>query len=148
MQSKLHSDILILEYSAFDTLKLSPKSPDHFCHFEDNDILLLTDVCQLLSIDDKRTHKSKIEVIREEIFLEALSGLHQGNGSISTFHLFHSITPRTRASPMGISINNRTTSTASEVYVVLFERGEASSITYLDDDTLLDSSVEQAKGFS
>ena len=148
MQSKLHSDILILEYSAFDTSKLSPKSLDHFCHFEDNDILLLTDVCQLLSIDDKRTHRSKIGVIREEIFLEALSGLHQGNGSISTFHLFHSITPRTRASPMGISINNRTTSSASEVHVVSFERGEASSITYLYDDTLLDSSVEQVKGFS
>ena len=76
MQSKLHSDILILEYSAFDTSKLSPKSLDHFCHFEDNDILLLTDVCQLLSIDDKRTHRSKIGVIREETFLEALSGLH------------------------------------------------------------------------
>ena len=49
---------------------------------------------------------------------------------------------------MGISINNRTTSTASEVYVVLFERGEVSSITYLDDDTLLDSSVGQIGVFS
>ena len=49
---------------------------------------------------------------------------------------------------MGISINNRTTSTASEVYVVSFERGEASSVTYVDDDKLLDSSVEQIEVFS